>query len=116
MPPAGTASRSSCYNPPRRWGSRPDSRAKAYLRETPARSSMPRFILRYRGQGARPQGAVDKIRGIGGASVLEDSDRMMLVEAPEQELREAFGAEADWIVTPEIKYEVPDTRKKVRRP
>jgi len=77
---------------------------------------MSRFILRYRGQGARPQDVVEKILAIGGAAVLEDSDRMMLVEAPEQELREAFGSEADWVVTPEVKYEVPDTRKKVRKP
>ena len=77
---------------------------------------MSRFILRYRGQGARPQDAVEKILAIGGASVLEDSDRMMLVEAPEQELRKAIGSEADWIITPEVKYEVPDTRKKVRKP
>lgn len=77
---------------------------------------MRRFILRYRGEGARPQDAVEKIRAIGGASVLEDSARMLLVEAPEQELRQALGSEADWIVAPEVTYEVPDTRKKVRKP
>lgn len=77
---------------------------------------MPRFIVRYRGQGARPQDAVERICAIGGASVLEDSGRMMLVEAPEQELRKALGPEPDWIVMPEVKYEVPDTRQKVRKP
>lgn len=77
---------------------------------------MSRFILRYRGRGARPQDVVGKILAIGGAAVLEDSDRMILVDAPEQELRKALGSEADWIVTPEVKYEVPDTRKKVRKP
>jgi len=77
---------------------------------------MPRFILRYRGQGARPQDAVEKIRAIGGASVLEDSDRMMLVEAPEEALRDALGSADDWIVAPEVKYKVPDTREKVRKP
>src|SRR5437867_13422011 len=77
---------------------------------------MRRFILRYRGEGARPQDAVEKIRAIGGAAVLEDSDRMMLVEAPEQELRQALGSETDWSIAPEVTYDVADTRKKLRNP
>lgn len=76
---------------------------------------MPRFIIRYRGQGDRPQDAVKKVQDIQGASVLEDSGRMMLVEAPEHALRNALASE-DWIISSAVGYAVPDTRKKVEGP
>ena len=41
---------------------------------------------------------------------------MMLVEAPEQALRAALCPEADRIVSPEVTYRIPDTRRKIRRP
>ncbi len=77
---------------------------------------MARFIVRYRGKGERPPDAVKKVQGIAGAAVLEDSGRMMLVEAPEHALRTALASEDDWLVSPEVGYAVPDTRKKVEGP
>ncbi len=77
---------------------------------------MSRFIIRYRGEGERPRDTLDRIRGIKGVSVVEDSGRMVLVEAPEQPLRSALGSEVDWVISPDVTYEVPDTRKKVQRP
>lgn len=75
---------------------------------------MPRFVVRYRGKGERPQDAVDKVGRIEGASVLEDSGRMMLVEAPEQALRNALTPQTDWMISPEISYSIPDVRKRVQ--
>lgn len=75
---------------------------------------MPRFVVRYRGQGARPQDAVDRVRRIEGASILDDSDRTMLVDASEEALRGALTPETDWIIAPEVAYPVPDTRKRVQ--
>ncbi len=77
---------------------------------------MPRFVVRYRGKGERPQDAVDKVQGIEGASVLEDSGRMMLVEAPEQALRNALAPETDWMISPQVIYSIPGTRKKIQAP
>ncbi len=77
---------------------------------------MPRFVVRFRGQGKRPQDAVDRVQRIEGASILEDSDRMMLVDASEQALQRALTPETDWIITPEVTYPMPDTRKRVKAP
>ena len=63
---------------------------------------MARFVVRYRGTGARPNEAVERVKSIDGASVLDDTGRMMLVEAPEQALRSALAPDSDWVVAPEI--------------
>ncbi len=77
---------------------------------------MPRFIVRYLGKGERPELAVTKIRALEGVSIVDDSGPMLLVDAPEQALRAAVGTDADWMITPEVHYTVPDTRKKVKGP
>jgi hypothetical protein len=71
---------------------------------------MSRFVVRYRGPGKRPQETVDRLEA-GGTSILEDSGRMMLVEASEQTLRHALDS-ADWVVSEERQYSVPDVRKR----
>ena len=75
---------------------------------------MPRFIVRYLGKGERPQQAVVRIRALEGASILDDSGTMLLVDASEQALRGAVGSDADWMIAPEVQYKVPDTRKKLK--
>ena len=78
---------------------------------------MPRFIVRYNGNAPRPQDVVDRVRAIPGAAVVDDSGRMMLVDAPGADhVRAAVGSSDDWLVTPEKTYPVPDTRKRVLRP
>jgi len=71
---------------------------------------MSRFVVRYRGPGKRPQETVDRLEA-GGTSILEDSGRMMLVEASEQALRRTLDS-ADWIVSEERHYPIPDVRKR----
>lgn len=69
-------------------------------------------MLRYRGNGPYPAAAVRRIRAV--AKVVEDAGRMMLVEAPEQSLRSALGSDKDWIVAPEVVYEHPDPRARIK--
>jgi hypothetical protein len=69
---------------------------------------MHRFILRYRGQGAKPAADVERVRNLKGAKVLDDSSpRMLLVEAHEETLRGAVADLHDWMVSPERTYAVP---------
>jgi hypothetical protein len=76
-----------------------------------------RFVLRYQGEGARPEADVARIRGLGGASIVdESSSRLLLVDAEEERLRELVGSMPDWVMAPEQTFAVPDTRKRVERP
>jgi hypothetical protein len=69
---------------------------------------MPRFILRYRGQGEKPAHDVEHLRGLKDTQVLDESSpRMLLVEAPEATVRTAVDAMPDWIVSQERTYSVP---------
>lgn len=72
---------------------------------------MARFIVRYRGKGARPEATVQKLRSIDGATIVDDSGRMVLVDAPEQAVRSAVANDPDWLVAPEVAYPLPDTRE-----
>jgi len=73
---------------------------------------MARFIVRYRGNGARPEDTVNKLRSIKGAAVVDDAGRMMLMDVPEQALRSVLASEPDWLIAPEVAYPMPDTRKR----
>jgi hypothetical protein len=76
-----------------------------------------RFVLRYRGEGAKPEADVARVRALADASVLDDSpSRMLLVESPQGPLRDLVESLDDWVMAPEQAYQVPDTRKKVERP
>jgi len=71
-----------------------------------------RFVLRYRGSGD-PAAIREKLRALG-ASIIEDSGRMLLVEAPEQPLKEALASERGWLVAPEVSYAHPDPRRSIK--
>jgi hypothetical protein len=73
-----------------------------------------RFILRYTGDGAAPDAHVACLRATPGTKVLDEANRMLLVEGCEPDLQAATRALGDWVVTPETTVPVPDTRKKVR--
>lgn len=58
-----------------------------------------------------------RIRSVPSVTILDRaSDRMMLVDAPEAELRAAVEQMPGWVLVPEQTVPLPDTRKKVRRP
>lgn len=84
---------------------------------------MGRFILRYEGSGPKPDEDVAQVRGLRETTVLDDSPRMLLVEAPEEVLRAHFDGKADWVVSREQSYELPTghpglgkARKGLKRP
>jgi hypothetical protein len=67
-----------------------------------------RFILRYRGQGAKPTSDVARLRSLPGVSVIDDSSpRMVLVEAPEEALRRLVEQTHDWVMSHEQTYHLP---------
>ncbi len=78
---------------------------------------MERFILRFRGPGAKPLRDVDQIRSLPGTTVLDDSSsRMLLVETAEGGSEKLSELLPDWNVSSERKIPLPDRRLSVRRP
>jgi hypothetical protein len=75
-----------------------------------------RFVLRYRGEGARPDADLAQVQGLADAVVVDSSSRMLLVECDPEPLRELVEALPDWVMAPEQVYRVPDTRKKILGP
>jgi hypothetical protein len=79
--------------------------------------SRQRFVLRYRGEGPKPQADVERVRHLPGATVIDETPgRMVLVESDEGPLRELVESLPDWVAAPEQMIPVPDTRKRVTRP
>ena len=84
---------------------------------------MGRFILRYRGQGPKPEGDVARLRSLPGASVIDaSSPRMVLVEAPEEPLRRLVEQTDGWVMSTERTYDLPsphpslDKARRLRKP
>jgi hypothetical protein len=78
---------------------------------------MPHFILRYRGSGSAQAGDIGRIRSLPNTAILDfSSDRMMLVDGPEEHLRAALKEMSGWIMIPEQTVPLPDPRKKVLHP
>ena len=75
-----------------------------------------RFVLRYRGEGSKPDADVAKLQELAGVVIVDSSARMLVVEAKAQPLRDVVDALPGWVMGPDVSYEVPDTRKKVLRP
>jgi len=75
---------------------------------------MPRFIVRFRGTGPAQETDLSRIRALPGARVIDSSSpRMMLVEAPEEHLRNAINEMPGWVMSPEQTIQLPDPRQKV---
>lgn len=78
---------------------------------------MPRFILRFTGTGAVPADDVERWRSLPNCQIVDETPRMLLVEADEQPLRELIKSGQDWRLTPETTaIRVPDPRPKVNKP
>ena len=76
----------------------------------------PKFVLRYRGDGATPDADVARVRDLQDAVVVDESSKMLLVESEPEPLRALMETLPDWIMAPEQQYGVPDTRKQVEGP
>ena len=75
-----------------------------------------RFVLRYRGEGPKPDEVVEMVHDLTDAVVVDSTSRMLVVEAEPEPLRDLVDGLRDWVMGPDMGYEVPDTRKKVLRP
>jgi hypothetical protein len=76
-----------------------------------------RFIIRYNGNGPKPEEDVQRIRALPTTTVIDDSPRMLLVAAPETELRTLIASMSNWVMAPERTIKLPDPRPKpVRDP
>ena len=75
-----------------------------------------RFVLRYRGEGPTPDADVARVRAVPGATIVESTSRMLLVEAEPKPLHKVVETLHHWVLAPEQTYLVPDTRKKVEGP
>lgn len=76
---------------------------------------MARFILRYRGQGAKPAADVARVKQCAGVTVLDASmPRMLLVEGAKAKVRELAERLEGWVAAEEQTVRLPDPRPKVR--
>lgn len=76
--------------------------------------STARFILRYTGKGPIPDRDRRRIRDSPGARILDDSSRMLLVEAPEDTLADLMNSMPEWVSARERTIKRPDPRPKLR--
>ena len=76
---------------------------------------MGRYILRFTGTGAKPAADVKRIRSASKLTVLDDSARMLLVEASQERVREVISSMPGWTWTPERTIRLPDSRPRPRR-
>ncbi len=76
---------------------------------------MPRFILRYRRAGPRPEADAGRIVRLTGVELIDDSPRMLLVEGPEDALRAVLADLPGWVMTAETSVPLPDVRRRPRR-
>jgi hypothetical protein len=76
---------------------------------------MNRWILRFRGSGAKPQEDVSRIADLPNTTTLDaSSPRMLFVEGPDDEVQEAVAAMPGWTASVEQSYSLPDPRPKPR--
>lgn len=72
-----------------------------------------RYVLRYRGAGAKPAADVETTRRLAGVTVVDESaPKMLLVECDEGMAAGLADTLPDWVVAPEQTFDVPDTRKR----
>jgi hypothetical protein len=71
------------------------------------------FILRYTGGDPAPAGHIARLRSVPGTQVIDQSDRMLLVEGLQEDLEEAIRALGGWVLTPERTVPIPDPKKKI---
>jgi hypothetical protein len=77
---------------------------------------MPRYILRYKGTGAKPESDLAHIRNQSTLAVVDESPRMLLVESDPKTIGRLRDNLSDWLVTPETQIAVPDPRQGIKRP
>ncbi|MCC6610034.1 MAG: hypothetical protein IT515_10235 [Burkholderiales bacterium] len=76
---------------------------------------MAKFILRFRGAGAKPAADVTRVKACAGVTVLDDSmPRMLLVEGAKSKVAHLAGSLEGWVISEERALQLPSPRPKVR--
>jgi hypothetical protein len=75
-----------------------------------------RFVLRYQGEGAPPRADLARVEALPGATVVDSTPEMLLVECEPEPLRQLVEALPSWVVAPEQTYPVPDPRERLAPP
>lgn len=75
---------------------------------------MSRFILRFTGSGKMPASDLQRIRSHPEVKIVDETSRMLLIEATKQTAGRLGEELAEWVCTAERSYPVPDPRPKIR--
>jgi hypothetical protein len=76
---------------------------------------MARFILRFRGPGAKPAADVTRVKECAGVTVLDDTmPRMLLVEGAKTKVVQLADRLEGWVISEERAVQLPNPRPKVR--
>lgn len=74
-----------------------------------------KFILRYRGKGAKPAASVARVKACEDVKLLDESSpRMLLVEGARQAVEALAKTMPDWVVSDERTVKFPNPRPQVR--
>jgi hypothetical protein len=78
---------------------------------------MSRYILRYTGAGAKPHDDVERLRALAHIKLIDESSKMLLVEAPSLEsLQTAVEGAGCWSITPEESIPLPPVHPELGKP
>jgi hypothetical protein len=75
---------------------------------------MARYILRYGNGPSAPEDHVQTILAAKGIRVIDQSPKMLLVDADEAALRGKLSGLQGWTCHPEQQHPLPDTRYKIK--
>jgi hypothetical protein len=75
---------------------------------------MGRYILRYAQSSSAPTDHLESIRATPGLKVIDESPKMLLVDADESVLRRKLQSMPGWSLHSEQGIPLPDTRQKIR--
>lgn len=75
---------------------------------------MARFILRFTGPGEVPRDDLARIRALPAAKIIDNSARMLLVDAPPDGITQLLRDLPHWTMSPETFIGIPDPRPKPR--
>jgi len=75
---------------------------------------MGRYILRYKNAAHAPESHLKAIRAAANVKIVDESPRMVLVEANEDAAQASVQGLAGWSVTPETTIPLPRVHEKIR--
>jgi hypothetical protein len=73
-----------------------------------------RYVLRYRGSGPAPRAELDRVRSDPRLHVVDESPRMLLVEASDADAESLRSELGGWLISEEQIYASIDPRMKPR--